>query len=133
MSRIAMDYGATIDKYVGDGIVIFFGDPKTQSVKQDALSCVKMAIAMRDRMRVLLGHTWRNNGLEKCRIGLINTGFCTVGNFGSEGRLDYTIVGGGVNLASRLETAAEPGKILISYETYTRSGMKSTAGNAAKQ
>lgn len=119
MSRIALDYGATIDKYVGDGIVIFFGDPGTQGVKQDALNCVKMAIAMRDRMRAL-GHEWRNNGLEtplKCRIG-INTGFCTVGNFGSEDRMDYTIIGGGVNLAARLERAASPEGILISYETY---------------
>ena len=119
MSRIALDYGATIDKYVGDGIVIFFGDPETQGVKQDALACVKMAIAMRNRMQSL-GREWRNNGLEtplKCRIG-INTGFCTVGNFGSEDRMDYTIVGGGVNLAARLEQAATPETILISYETY---------------
>lgn len=119
MSRIALDYGATIDKYVGDGIVIFFGDPETQGVKQDALGCVKMAIAMRNRMREL-ADTWHNDGLEtplKCRMG-IHTGFCTVGNFGSEARMDYTIVGGTVNLASRLETAADPGEILISYETY---------------
>jgi hypothetical protein len=48
----------------------------------------------------------------------INSGYCTVGNFGSEDRMDYTIIGGGVNLAARLETAAVPGEILISYETY---------------
>lgn len=119
MSRIALDHGATIDKYVGDAIVIFFGDPESQGVKEDALACVKMAIAMRDRMRDL-EDIWRDSGLEKplkCRIG-INTGFCTVGNFGSEDRLDYTIIGGGVNLASRLENTATPGEILISYETY---------------
>ena len=75
-----------------------------------------MAIAMRKRMREL----WQASGIEKpllCRIG-INTGFCTVGNFVSEDRMDYTIIGSGVNLASRLEAAAAPSEILISYETY---------------
>jgi class 3 adenylate cyclase/PAS domain-containing protein len=119
MSQIALTYGATIDKYVGDAIVIFFGDPETRGVTEDALACVEMAIAMRKRMRELQG-VWRASGIEKplqCRIG-INTGYCTVGNFGSEDRMDYTIIGGGVNLASRLEAAATPGEILMSYETY---------------
>jgi class 3 adenylate cyclase/phosphoglycerate-specific signal transduction histidine kinase len=119
MSRIALSYGATIDKYVGDAILIFFGDPETRGVKEDALACIEMAIAMRKRM-LELQHVWRASGLEKplqCRIG-INTGYCTVGNFGSEARMDYTIIGGGVNLASRLEAAATPGEILISFETY---------------
>ena len=119
MSRIAVSYGATIDKYVGDAIVIFFGDPETRGVKEDALACVEMAIAMRKRM-LELQDVWRTSGIEKplqCRIG-INTGYCTVGNFGSEDRMDYTIIGGGVNLASRLEAAATPGEILISFETY---------------
>jgi class 3 adenylate cyclase/phosphoglycerate-specific signal transduction histidine kinase len=119
MSRIALSYGATIDKYVGDAIVIFFGDPETRGVKEDALACVEMAIAMRKRM-LELQDVWRASGIEKplqSRIG-INTGYCTVGNFGSEVRMDYTIVGGGVNLASRLEAAATPGEILISFETY---------------
>ena len=119
MSRIALDHGATIDKYVGDAIMIFFGDPDSRGTKQDALACVKMAIAMRKRLHEL-NSDWRNEGIEKplqCRIG-INTGFCTVGNFGSEDRMDYTIIGSGVNLASRLETAARPDQILISYETF---------------
>jgi class 3 adenylate cyclase/phosphoglycerate-specific signal transduction histidine kinase len=119
MSQIALVHGATIDKYVGDAIVIFFGDPETRGVKEDALACVKMAIAMQARMREL-ETIWRDAGIEKplrCRMG-INTGFCTVGNFGSEDRMDYTIIGGGVNLASRLESAAMPGDILVSYETY---------------
>lgn len=119
MSKIALSYGATIDKYVGDAIVIFFGDPETRGVGEDALACVEMAIAMRTRMRQLQD-VWRASGIEKplqCRIG-INTGYCTVGNFGSEERMDYTIIGGGVNLASRLEAATTPGEILISYETY---------------
>lgn len=119
MSRVALDHGATIDKYVGDAILIFFGDPETRGVKEDALACVRMAIAMQRRMSELEGH-WRSMGIErplKCRAG-INTAYCTVGNFGSEDRLDYTIIGGGVNLAARLESAAEPGSILISYETF---------------
>jgi class 3 adenylate cyclase/HAMP domain-containing protein len=121
MSQIALAHGATIDKYVGDAIVIFFGDPETKGVKEDALACVRMAIAMRKRM-LELQDVWRDTGIEKplkCRIG-INTGFCTVGNFGSEDRMDYTIIGGGVNLASRLEAAATPGEILVSYETYAQ-------------
>ena len=119
MTDIARVHGATIDKYVGDAIIIFFGDPDTRGVKEDAVVCVKMAIAMRNRMSQLQ-EVWRASGNERplqCRIG-INTGFCTVGNFGSENRMDYTIIGAGVNLASRLEAAATPGEILISYETY---------------
>lgn len=119
MSQIALRYGATIDKYMGDGIMIFFGDPESAGVKEDALACVKMAIAMRERMYELRDH-WRDTGIERplrVRMG-IHTGYCTVGNFGSEDRLDYTIIGGAANTASRLETAAEPGEILVSYETF---------------
>lgn len=119
MSAIALQHGATIDKFVGDAIVIFFGDPETRGTREDALLCVKMAIAMHRRLEELQAF-WRDSGIAKplqCRIG-INTGFCTVGNFGSEDRMDYTIIGSGVNLASRLEGAASPGQILISYETY---------------
>ena len=119
MSKIALQFGGTIDKYVGDAILIFFGDPETKGVKADAVACVKMAIAMRKKMREL-DSVWRASGIEKpprCRTG-INTGFCTVGNFGSDDRMDYTIIGSGVNLASRLEQTAPPGEILISYETH---------------
>jgi class 3 adenylate cyclase/HAMP domain-containing protein len=119
MSQIALDHGATIDKYVGDAILAFFGDPETKGVKADATACVEMAIAMRERMHDL-ADIWRASGIEKplkVRMG-IHTGFCTVGNFGSEDRLDYTIIGGAVNTASRLEALATPGEILISYETF---------------
>lgn len=121
MSRIALDYGATIDKYMGDGIMIFFGDPETRGVRDDALACIKMAIAMRDRM-LDLEDIWRESGIERplrVRMG-VHTGFCTVGNFGSEDRLDYTIVGAAANIASRLEALATPGEILISYETFSQ-------------
>src|SRR6266567_1399122 len=111
---------ATIDKYVGDAILAFFGDPETRGVKEDAVACVNMAIAMQRRMRELQLE-WRDAGLEKpfqLRIG-INTGYCTVGNFGSEDRMDYTIIGNEVNLASRLQSHAELGGILMSHETYS--------------
>jgi len=88
-------------------------------LKEDALACVKMALAMQKRMQELAA-VWRDTGIERplrCRIG-IHTDYCTVGNFGSEDRMDYTIIGGAVNLASRLEHEAAPGSILISYETF---------------
>ncbi len=121
MSRIALDYGATIDKYIGDAIMMFFGDPESRGVEEDARACVKMALAMQKRIGEL-SDVWRNAGIGmplRCRMG-IHTGYCTVGNFGSEDRMEYTIVGGAVNLASRLEHEAEPGTVLISYETYAQ-------------
>ena len=119
MSKIALKYGGTIDKFVGDAILIFFGDPETKGIKEDANACVLMALEMRERMKSLR-KIWENQGISKqleIRIG-INTGYCNVGNFGSEDRLDYTIIGGEVNLASRLESNADVGQILISHETY---------------
>ncbi len=118
MSQIAFAHGATIDKYVGDAILVFFGDPETRGVREDALACVRMAMKMRERMKELQDQ-WHRSGIDKplqVRMG-IHTGYCTVGNFGSEDRLDYTIIGGAVNIASRLEAMAAPGQILISYET----------------
>lgn len=120
MSRIALKYGGTIDKFVGDAIMVFFGDPDTKGTKKDAEACVSMAIEMRRHMKVLR-QKWSSQGIKtplEIRMG-INTGYCTVGNFGAETRMDYTIIGKEVNLASRLENAADSGEILISYETYS--------------
>ena len=119
MSSIALEYGATIDKFIGDAIMLFFGDPETRGARDDAIACVKMAIAMQQRMRDLQAE-WRERGQEhvfQLRIG-INTGYCTVGNFGSDSRIDYTIIGNEVNLASRLQTHADLGGILLAHETY---------------
>jgi class 3 adenylate cyclase/HPt (histidine-containing phosphotransfer) domain-containing protein len=119
MSQIAAEYGATLDKFIGDAIVIFFGDPHTLGPRQDAVQCVRMAVAMQQRM-VELQRRWKAMGIPKAfeiRIG-INSGFCDVGNFGSNLRMDYTIIGREVNLAARLEQAAEPGGILISRDTH---------------
>jgi len=120
MSKIAIDHGATIDKYVGDAIIAFFGDPESRGVKEDARTCVNMAIAMQRRIQELQSE-WLDKGLARpfrVRIG-INTGFCTVGNFGSEDRMDYTIIGNEVNLAARLESHAEVGGILMAHETHS--------------
>ena len=119
MTTIALSHGATIDKFVGDAMLMFFGDPETRGVKEDALACVRMAIAMQRRMRDLQNE-WRDKGYQnpfEVRVG-INTGYCNVGNFGSEARMDYTIIGAEVNLAARLEQNAKPGSIQLSYETY---------------
>ena len=118
MSAIALQHGATIDKYIGDAILAFFGDPESHGVREDAKACVRMALAMQRRMREL-EYEWRSRGLERpfrIRMGIC-TGFCTVGNFGSQDRMDYTIIGNEVNLAARLQTLAEPGGILLSHET----------------
>jgi class 3 adenylate cyclase/PAS domain-containing protein len=119
MSAIALEYGATIDKFIGDAIMLFFGDPETRGPREDATACVRMAIVMQQRMRDLQAQ-WRERGQEhvfQLRIG-INTGFCTVGNFGSDARVDYTIIGNEVNLASRLQQHADLGGILLAHETY---------------
>lgn len=120
MSRIALKFGGTIDKYIGDAIMIFFGDPESKGVKEDAIACVRMAIAMLRRMRELRSE-WEELGAERSfelRIG-INTGYCTVGNFGGEDRMDYTIIGNVVNMTARLQTQAEVNSILIGHETYS--------------
>ncbi|AFU98023.1 adenylate/guanylate cyclase domain-containing protein [Simiduia agarivorans] len=119
MTKIVQQFGGTIDKFMGDGIMVLFGDSASKGVKQDALRCVAMAIAMKKRMKTLQQH-WHHQGVKRplqIRMG-INTGYCTVGTFGTANHLDYTALGAHVNLASRLESAAEPGEILVSHETW---------------
>ena len=119
MTTIALEYGATIDKYIGDGIMLFFGDPETDGIEADAIKCVKMALDMLKELDNL-SDRWERYGLKEplqMRIG-IDTGFATVGNFGSESRLDYTAIGSAVNRASRLEEAADNGSIYISQDTH---------------
>lgn len=120
MSKIVTQHGGTIDKFMGDAIMVLFGDSNSQGVKADCVRCVSMAIAMKKKMRSLQLE-WFNQGIKKplqIRMG-INTGYCTVGTFGTSSHLDYTVLGTEVNLASRLESAAEPDEILISHETWS--------------
>ncbi|NCX87047.1 MAG: adenylate/guanylate cyclase domain-containing protein [Rhodobacteraceae bacterium] len=119
MTDIALKHGGTIDKFIGDAILVFFGDPESDGLKKDASKCLSMAIAMQNKVAEL-DKSWREDhgiadGLE-VRIG-ISTGYCTVGNFGSVQRVDYTVLGSTVNLASRLESICQPKKILVAPET----------------
>ncbi len=119
MTNIALEHGATIDKYIGDAVMLFFGDPTSKGEKEDARACVEMSLKMQEKM-VDLRKKWKSEGFYnpfEIRIGL-NTGYCNVGNFGSSQRLTYTIIGGEVNVAARLEAAGEAGGILMSFETY---------------
>ena len=119
MSAIAHEHGGTIDKFIGDAMLIFFGDPETRGDRADAQACVRMAWSMQRRL-LELNAKWRAAGIEhpfKARMG-INSGYCNVGNFGSSDRMDYTIIGAEANLAARLQSIAEPGGIVVSYETF---------------
>lgn len=120
MSQIALDYGATIDKYMGDAILIFFGDPQSKGTREDARACVEMALTMQKRMPEL-HMEWQDLGIPnplKIRI-CICTGYCTVGNFGSDDRVDYTNVGNPINVSARIQGLAAPGEILLAFETYS--------------
>jgi adenylate cyclase len=119
MASIALACGGTIDKFIGDAVLIFFGDPETAGDTEDALKCIEMALQMRQRIAELQKH-WQKIGVARglhVRMG-IATGFCTVGNFGSEQRLDYTVLGSPVNLAERLQAMAEPDTILVDEATH---------------
>lgn len=120
MVKIATTHHGTIDKFMGDGLMVIFGDTNSDGMKADCLRCVSMAVDMRKKMREL-ETKWFNQGIKKplkIRMG-INSGYCTVGTFGTNEYMDYTVLGTHVNLASRLESAADSGEILISHETWS--------------
>lgn len=118
MTEIAKQYGGTIDKFMGDAILIFFGDPDSQGVEQDARNCVEMALTMRQQMK-FLRERWVKMGYAPLHVRMgISTGYCHVGNYGAVHRMAYTIVGRDANLAARLQSAADIDEILISDETH---------------
>jgi class 3 adenylate cyclase len=119
MVSIAERYGGTVDKFMGDAIMIFFGAPVGPHEPDHAVRAVRMAMEMQHRMTILR-ERWRARGVEQpfeVRIG-INTGIANVGAFGARGRMDYTAIGRQVNLAARLQVNADPGGILISHATW---------------
>lgn len=114
MTKIIFRYGGTLDKFIGDGILVFFGDPIMYN--NHAERAIRMAIDMREKVRELRNH-WLKSG---CNIDIyfgLNTGYVTVGNIGSEIQMNYTVIGHQVNIAHRLQMEARPGQILITART----------------
>jgi adenylate cyclase len=119
MAEVVSKHGGTLDKFIGDAVLVFFGDPESKGVVEDAVACVRMALEMKEAIAEL-NREWLAEGIKQgfeVRMG-ISTGFSMVGNFGSDERMDYTIIGKQVNLANRLQAAAQPGEILIGQETW---------------
>jgi PAS domain S-box-containing protein len=119
MTAAVVGHGGTLDSFIGDGIMAVFGAPQEIPEAEQAMSAVAAAFEMRTRCRELA-----SNLLEKgipahldIHVG-INTGHCTVGIFGSEVMRAYKAVGFAVNVAARLQGAAEPGSILCGFRTY---------------
>ena len=117
MTNIAFKYDGFVDKFIGDGLLCFFGDPIYRP--DHALRAVKAAIEMQKAVRDIGPEIREKLGLDPIviRIGL-NTGHVIVGNMGSAERMEYTVLGSEVNLAQRLESSATPGEIMISQNTY---------------
>jgi class 3 adenylate cyclase/CHASE3 domain sensor protein len=115
MTEIVFRHGGTLDKYVGDALMVFFGDP----IRQDdhAERAVRMAFEMRDRMQQMKDE-WTVKHGESFQVGIgISTGWVTVGDIGTSSRSDYTVLGNEVNLASRLSDHASAGQILVTEAT----------------
>jgi adenylate cyclase len=116
MTDLVFENGGTLDKYLGDGLMAVFGAPLAKP--DDSLRAVKTAIEMQ-RALARLNRDWEAMGQRSLKIGLgVNTGPVTAGNIGSARRMDYTVIGDAVNLASRLCANAAGGQILISESTH---------------
>jgi adenylate cyclase len=116
MTDIVFKYGGTVDKFIGDGLMVFYGAPEPQP--DHALRCVRAAIEMQLKCRELKAR-WEPVGRLPLRIRIgINTGAVVVGDLGSARRMEYTVLGSDVNLAQRLESNAPVEGIMISEATY---------------
>jgi adenylate cyclase len=116
MTSILFKYGGTLDKFMGDAVMAFFGNPEPQP--DHAMRAVMMALEMQEAVNTL-NQKWLTEGRRTIGVGMgINTGDVTVGNLGSKDFLDYTVIGDTVNLACRLEQNAKAGDIIITQATY---------------
>jgi class 3 adenylate cyclase len=117
MTTIIHKYDGTLNKIIGDGLLVFYGDPIPMA--DHAQRAVMMAIDMQRKV-VELKNEWLEYGHD-FGVGIgINTGYMTVGNIGSDIHKDYTVIGNQVNVASRLESLAKAGQILVSQRTYSK-------------
>ena len=115
MTDIIFDNGGTLDKYVGDGLMALFGAPT--ATEEDALNSVKAAVTMQKKLRDL-NPELRADGLPEISMGIgLHTGVATIGYIGSDKRSEYTAIGDTVNIASRLQSNAGGGQILMSDAT----------------
>jgi adenylate cyclase len=114
MGRLIAEYEGTLDRFAGDGILVFFNDPLP--IPEPGKRAARMALAMRERFATLRDE-WSNQGYE-LDVGMgIAQGYATLGAFGFEGRWDYSAIGSVVNLANRLCGEAKPGQILVDRRT----------------
>ena len=115
MTDVVFSHGGTLDKYLGDGILAFFGEPIPfeDHAERAVATAFEMQAAL-ERLREM----WMARYEEELGIGIgISTGYVTVGNIGSADRIDYTVIGNHVNLASRLATNASSGQVLVTDRT----------------
>jgi adenylate cyclase len=120
MTDIIFAHGGTLDKYLGDGLMALFGAPTT--TPEDASNALNAAVAMQRRI-IGINQDLRKAGFKEIGVGIgLHTGEVTVGYIGSERRSEYTAIGDAVNTASRLESNARGGEILISEATFRAAG-----------
>src|SRR5437879_10235851 len=103
MTTFIFGVGGTLDKFIGDAIMAVWGNVRSVGMAQDAENCARAALAMRCELKKL-NEKWREEGRMGLGMGIgINQGEVIVGNIGSQERMDPTVIGDSVNLASRLE------------------------------
>lgn len=117
MGKLILEHEGTLERFTGDGMMVFFNDPVP--VPNPAERAIRMALAMRDRVRELTV-LWRKLGYELDFGVGIAQGYATIGGIGFEGRWDYGAIGTVTNLASRLCGEAKPGQILVSQRLLGR-------------